>query len=142
MGEEFYAIIKLVSGEEIVSLVSVDDTGDEPVLIMQNPLVMMFHNNGPHSFIKVKPWMEIPNDDIFIIKLDKIITMTETNDDKIIEIYNRYLIDEKEEPNENFNIRNDGRVKPKSILGYVTSVKDARKKLEELFKLKIEPKES
>ena len=92
MGEEFYAIIKLVSGEEIVSLVSVDDTGDEPVLIMQNPLVMMFHNNGPHSFIKVKPWMEIPNDDIFIIKLDKIITMTETNDDKIIEIYNNSRI--------------------------------------------------
>ena len=92
MGEEFYAIIKLVSGEEVVSLVSVDDTGDEPVLIMQNPLIMKFHNNGPHSFIKVRPWMEIPNDDIFIIKLDKIITMTETNDDKIIEIYNRYII--------------------------------------------------
>ena len=141
MGEEFYAIIKLVSGEEIVSLVSVDDTGDEPVLIMQNPIIMKIQNNGPHSFIKVKPWMEMSDDDIFIIKLDKIITMTETDDDKIIDIYHRYIIDEKEMPNENI-IRNDSRVRPDSIVGYVTSIKDARKKLEELLKLKIEPKES
>ena len=141
MGEEFYAIIKLVSGEEVVSLVSVDDTGDETVLIMQNPLIMHMHNNGPHSFIKVKPWMEIPDDDIFIIKLDKIITMTETNDDKIIEIYNRYIVDEKEMEPESI-IRTDNRVMPDSIVGYVTSVPDARKKLEALFKLKIEPKES
>ena len=141
MGEEFYAIIKLVSGEEIVSLVSVDDTGDEPVLIMQNPIIMKIQNNGPHSFIKVKQWMEMPTDDIFIIKLDKIITMTETDDPKTIEIYNRYIIDEKEMEDENY-IRTDGRVRPESIIGYVTSIKNARKKLEDDFKLKIEPKES
>ena len=37
MEEEFYAIIKLVSGEEIMALVSVDDNDNDPILICQNP---------------------------------------------------------------------------------------------------------
>ena len=37
-------------------------------------------------FIKVKPWMEIINDDFFIIKPDKIMTMTEVKDERLIDI--------------------------------------------------------
>jgi len=40
MGEEFYSIIKLMTGEEIFALVSVDDSGNSPLIILQNPLVM------------------------------------------------------------------------------------------------------
>ena len=36
MGEEFYAIIKLVSGEEIMSLISVDEEYEDPIVILQN----------------------------------------------------------------------------------------------------------
>ena len=57
MEDEFYAIIKLVSGEEIMALVSVDNEDDDPILIVQKPVIMHVHNHGPHSFIKVKPWM-------------------------------------------------------------------------------------
>jgi hypothetical protein len=32
MGEEFYALLKLVSGEEIFSLVSIDETDGESIL--------------------------------------------------------------------------------------------------------------
>ena len=35
MGEEFYAAIKLVTGEEIFSLVSVDENGGDPIIILQ-----------------------------------------------------------------------------------------------------------
>ena len=31
MGEEFYCILKLVSGEEIISLITIDETGDEAI---------------------------------------------------------------------------------------------------------------
>ena len=37
---------------------------------------------------------EISSDDFFIIKPDKIITMTETKDERLIEIYNNYIEDE------------------------------------------------
>ena len=40
MEEEFHAIIKLVSGEEIFSLVMVENPDDEdPLLVLQNPLI-------------------------------------------------------------------------------------------------------
>jgi len=141
MGDEFYAIIKLVSGEEIVSLVSVDDNNDDPLLILQRPIIMNMHFQGVNSYIKVKPWMEVSQEDIFIIKLDKIITITETIDKKIIDIYNDF-IDEDYDIEPEKIIKTNGEVKLDSKMGYVTSIKDARKNLEELFKLKIEPKES
>ena len=40
MSEEFYAIIKLVSGEEIMSLVSVDEDYEDPIIILQKPIIM------------------------------------------------------------------------------------------------------
>ena len=40
MGEEFYAIIKLVSGEEIMSLVMADETEEDTIFVLQNPFIM------------------------------------------------------------------------------------------------------
>ena len=37
---DFHATIKLITGEEIFALVSVDNSEDEPVVIMQNPVIM------------------------------------------------------------------------------------------------------
>ena len=70
------------------------------------------------------------DDDFFIVKLDKIITMTETKDEKIIHIYNDYIND-----GDSIDVYNpSGKVKPSSKMGYISSVEDARKKLENLFK--------
>ena len=58
MEDEFYAIIKLVSGEEIFSLVLVDNFQDEnTVIALQNPVVMWSNTTPNVTFIKVKPWM-------------------------------------------------------------------------------------
>ncbi len=90
MGEEFYCCIKLISGEEILSLISIDDNDGDPLIILQNPVTIKIINNNMGTLVKVKPWMEIPNDDIFIIKSDKIITMTEVKDKQTISIYKNY----------------------------------------------------
>ena len=130
MGEEFYAIIKLVSGEEIFSLVMVDENDGDPVIVLQNPITMKaFHNqNGMH--LKIKPWIEMSDDDFFMIKLDKIITMTESTDKRLINIYNDYI-----EEDDSIDVYNpSGKVKPSSKMGYISSVEDARKKLERIFK--------
>ena len=130
MGEEFYAIIKLISGEEILSLVSVDENDGDPLIVLQNPVIMKMIHSPAGSYIKVKPWMELSDDDFFMIKLDKVITMTETKDKKIINIYNDYITD-----NDSIDVYNpSGQVKPSSKMGYISSVEDARKKLEKLFK--------
>jgi len=130
MGEEFYAIIKLISGEEIISLVLVDENDGDPVLVLQSPVTMKTYTNQHGSYLKVKPWMELSDDDFFIIKLDRIITMTETTDKRIIDIYNNYI-----QEDDSIDLYNpSGQVKPSSKMGYVSSVEDARKSLERIFK--------
>ena len=130
MGDEFYAIIKLVSGEEILSLVFVDENDGDPVLVLQNPVTMKTYNNQHGTYLKVKPWMELSDDDFFIVKLDRIITITETKDKRILDIYNNYIEDD-----DSIDVYNpSGQVKPSSKMGYISSVEDARKSLERIFK--------
>tara|TARA_B100000214_G_scaffold306823_1_gene237932 strand:+ start:213 stop:617 length:405 start_codon:yes stop_codon:yes gene_type:complete len=133
MGEEFYAILKLVSGEEIFSLIVVDnENDDDTVIVLQNPVIMWSVVSPAGTFVKVKPWMELPNEDIFIIRLDKVITMTESNDKKLINLYNHYINDEEPIYKEN------GLMKPNYEMGYISSVEEARKNLEKVFKLNKE----
>ena len=140
MGEEFYSLIKLISGEEIFALVSVDQNNGDTVIIAQNPLVMNIVNSSKGGLIKVRKWIEISDDDMFVIKYDKILTMSECKDDKIIAIYNNYISNESNDDIEIYNP--GGQVKPDSKMGYISSVEDARKKFEQLFKINQEPKES
>ena len=144
MREEFYAIIKLVSGEEVMSLVVIDEHNDESVLLLQDPIVMNMSSNQNMSYVKVKPWLELTDESMFLLTLDKIITMTECKDQKLIEIYKNFNLNSNSEiENDKFyKNKKNGLVKPDSKMGYVSSVKDARKKLEELFKINQEPKES
>ena len=132
MGDEFYSIIKLVSGEEIFSLVSIDEDNEDPIVVLQNPIVMKMFHNAQGSHVKVKNWIELSDEDFFMINSDKIITMTESKDQKLIEIYNNFISeDEKIEihtPN--------GHVQPSTKMGYISSVENARMILENLFNLK------
>ena len=133
MGEEFYCILKLVSSEEILSLISIDDNDGDPIIILQNPVVMKaVTSSNDLSYVKIKPWMEISDDDMFFIKLDKVITMTETKDKKLIDLYEYYINNNSIE-----FYKPHGQVSLDSEMGYIDSVKDARKKLEDLFKNKF-----
>ena len=137
MGEEFYAIIKLTSGEEIISLVMIDENDGDPVVVLQNPVTMKAYHNQHGMHIKVKSWIEMSSDDFFMIKLDKIITMTETKDQKLIDIYTDYISDDSTDvyhPSGQVNITSD--------MGYISTVGEARNKLENIFKLDVETKDS
>ena len=131
MEEEFYSIIKLVSGEEIFALVSVDENDENPILVLQNPVVISTVNTPGGSMIKVKPWLNLTEESMFMIRLDKVITMIEAKDQKLIDVYNNY----NEDTNEEESL--DGSVMPTPKMGYLSSVKDARKDLEDLFKKDI-----
>lgn len=130
MGEEFYCILKLVSGEEVLSLIMVDENDDDPIIILQSPVVIKSVNEKNSIYIKIKPWMELSNEDIFFIKLDKVITMTETNNKKLINLYQQYLCDD--DSMEVYKPAGEVRISEQN--GYISSVEDARKKLEELYK--------
>ena len=140
MGDEFYASIKLISGEEIVASVCIDETDDEPIIIAHSPVTMKMLNVG--AFVKIKSWMEMSDDDMFIIRPDKIITMTEIKDMKIITIYEKYMSDDNAGAIDVNRLQNQGKVRVSNKMGYISSVEESRKKLEELFKNTQDKKES
>jgi hypothetical protein len=130
MGDDFYCVLKLVSGEELLSIVSVDENDGDPIVVLQNPVIMELVDRKDVSYVKVRPWMELPSDDFFMVKLDKIITMTETTDRKLIDVYTKYLNND-----DSVDVyKSSGEVKVSNDMGYISSVEDARKKLEELYK--------
>ena len=109
-----------------------NENDDDTVIVLQSPVIMGVNTNPHGTFIKVKPWLELPEEDIFMIRLDKIITMTESKDEKLINLYNHYINGE----NTPYDV--SGVMKPNSEMGYISSVSDARKKLEKVFKLNQE----
>ena len=77
---EFLAALKLVSGEEILSIVTSvrDDNGD--YLIVDNPIeVEEVVMQGNKAGAKVSPWMKFSKEEQFIIPKDKIITIVEVD---------------------------------------------------------------
>ena len=134
MGEEFYSILKLVSGEEVFALVCVDETEDEPILILHNPIIMKpLSPLGTINYVKVTPWMEMSDEDMFVLRMDKVITMTECKDKKLISIYKQY-VEESEEGSLGVFKPTDNKVKLNSHLGLLSSVEKKRESLEKLFK--------
>ena len=136
MGDEFYGVIKLITGEEIFALISIDNNDGDPIIMLQSPVIIKMLSSGVGQYVKIKPWLELPEDDIFLIKYDKIITMTETKDKQMISFYERYLNDE------DVDIEIAGKVTINESMGYVSTVDDARKKLEEIFKIPNNNKET
>ena len=139
MGDEFYSILKLVSGEEIFALVCVDESEDELILILHNPIKMkpLHPQSNQLSYIKVTPWMDMTDEDMYVLKMDKVITMIECRDQKLIKIYKQYIEEKDEDDMKVINTRSEkGKIKwpgdPK--LGYISSVEKKRELLEKLFK--------
>jgi hypothetical protein len=127
MGDEFYAVLKLVTGEEIFALVSVDENDGDPIIMLSNPVVMKMLYNGVGQYVKVRPWLELPTEDLFLMKYDKIITMSEISDKQMIKFYNRYLNED------DVDIELDGKVSLNPKMGLLTTVEDARQSLENIF---------
>tara|TARA_B100001248_G_scaffold225543_1_gene183149 strand:+ start:205 stop:615 length:411 start_codon:yes stop_codon:yes gene_type:complete len=133
IGSDFHATIKLITGEEIFALVSVDNTEEDPVIIMQSPVIMKVLSTGRGSMMKIRPWLEVPGDDIYIIKYDRIITMSEVKDKMIISMYTTYCDEGDFDFGEFINEESSNHEVTKKM-GYISNVEDARKKLEDLFK--------
>ena len=138
MGDEFYSILKLVSGEEIFALVCVDESNDEPILILHNPIKMKTLTQMNHlNYVKVTPWIEHTEEDMFVLKMDKVITMIECHDQRLIKIFKQYIDEKDADDLTVIKTRSEkGKITwpgdPK--LGYISSVQKKRESLEELFK--------
>ena len=127
MEEDFYAIIKLISGEEIFSKVCPCDEDDRIMLILDDPITMesVTIRQLGISTIKVSPWIKFADDSMFIIDMEKIITMTEINDEDLIKMHQKFVRERNKKSNKS---------ELTSKMGYLSSIADARISLEKLYK--------
>ncbi len=137
MEEEFFSTIKLTSGEEIIAKVCY--LPDENSLLVENPMLvekLSQKKNGKSldGFV-LKDWIHSTYDSLFVIKMEQVITMTEL--DKRIEIF--YLNNLNDGPLEESSLESDDpiKVRPNKFskqMGYLGSVKETKKFLEEIYK--------
>ena len=125
--EEFHAVIKLVSGEEIFAKVCPCEEEDKTILILDCPVTfenIIIRQIGV-SAVRINPWLKISGDPTVVMNMDKVITMTEVHDKHLIKVYNRYL-NEKDQISNRTDINEN--------MGFLSSVSDARVFLEKLYK--------
>ena len=126
--KDCYFVFKLVSGEEVVSLTTMDDSGIEPCFFLADPLKVELSHKGNHTMIRLVPWITVSEDEIFKIGFDKIITMTElTHDHEMVQAYEHY--------NEQRKSNNTTRVNISPKMGYMGNVDETKISLEKIFNL-------
>ena len=125
--DDFYATIKLKSGEEVFAKVAASEEEDRTMLIIHSPVtVMEIKNKGGLVGYKVEPWLKTTRDDMFIINMYSVITLSESSDMEMIMMYQHYLRDSQRE------YHNQHRLNRR--MGYISNVNDAKENLEKIFK--------
>ena len=125
--EEFVATVKLVSGEEILTKVIIDYSSKEEQIIIDNPVIcqeVRSHGANVPLGYKFEPWIKMTEEDVFILNLDKIITMSEIKDDMVIKTYNTIIEGGFKRQHPDLDRE----------MGYVNSVDKARQMIEKLYK--------
>ena len=126
--DDFYATLKLKSGEEIFAKVAASDEGDRTMLIINNPITVseIRGKNGIVGY-KVEPWLKTTKEDMFIMNLDNVMTLSESTDMEMICMHQNFIRDSHEDSQ-------DQHTKLNRRMGYIATVNAARAKLEEIYK--------
>ena len=129
MEEDFYASVKLVSGEEIFGEVMPSEENGRTVLIISDPVeIETVSMNGSHEGLRMMPWLRsMPNENIVIIPMDRVITVVEAQpDSEVVRYYEKFIFTNLQQgPAE--------KIKVTKKMGYVISVEKAREHLENIF---------
>ena len=125
--DDFYATLKLKTGEEIFAKIAATEEEDRTMLLVSNPIII-HELKGKMGVVgyKIEPWLKTTTDDIFIINLADVLTMSESSDVEMIMMYQDYIrASDKNTTNHSPIDRKMGR------LGNVNDVKEI---LEKIFK--------
>ena len=129
MEEDFYASVKLVSGEEIFGEVMPSEENGRTVLIISDPVeIETVSMDGRHEGLRMMPWLRsMPSEGIIIIPMDKVITVVEAREEsEVVAYYQRFIMT-------NLAGGSSEKIKVTKKMGYVISVEKARESLEKLF---------
>ena len=124
---DFYATLKLKTGEEIFAKVAASEEEDKTLLIISNPIIVneIKGRSGTVGY-KLEPWLKTTTEDMFIINLEDILTLSESSDIEMIMMYQSYIRSNDK------NRKSESKLNRR--MGYISNVNDAKEILEKLYK--------
>ena len=135
MEDDFYATIKFKNGEEIFAKVAASEEEDRTMLILSNPVMATeVKAKGGLVGYKVEPWLKTTKEDMFIINMTDVLTISESNDVHMISMFQQFVQDSDK--------LKKGEPKLSRKMGYISSVNDAKDILEKLYKSNNNKKKS
>ena len=123
--DDFYCTVKFKSGEEIFAKVAASEEEDRTMLLVSHPIIVN-EIKGKMGVVgyKIEPWLKTTTDDMFVVNLSDVLTMSESTDIEMIMMYQDYLrSSDKNSTNQSTIDRKMGR------LGNVNDVKEILEKL-------------
>ena len=127
MEEDFYATVKFKSGEEVFAKVAASEEEGRTMLIVSSPIIVkeLKGRSGVVGY-KVEPWLKTTTDDMFIVNLSDVLTLSESSDVEMIMMYQDYI------RSSNKNGNNHSQIDRK--MGRLGNVNDVKEILEKIFK--------
>ena len=124
--DDFYATLKLKTGEEIFCKVAASEEEDRTMLIVTNPIIVS-EIKGRTGIVgyKLEPWLKTTTEDMFILNVEDVLTMSESSDIEMIMMYQNYIRQSTTDGNQ---------FKLSRKMGYLANVNDAKEILEKLYK--------
>ena len=125
--DDFYATLKLKTGEEIFAKIAATEEEDRTMILVSNPVVVNeIKNRSGVVGYKVEPWLKTTTEDMFILNIADILTMSESSDIEMIMMYQDYVRSSNEDVDNNKQINRR--------MGRIGNVNDAKEILEKLYK--------
>ena len=123
--EDFYATIKFKSGEEIFALVGYSEEEDRTFLLLESPITIeKIRNRGGVQGFRVEPWLKTSKEDLFVVNIDDVLTLTESHDLETIAMHETFS-----QQYDKFNIEK----KLNRKMGYISTIKEAKMSLEKRY---------
>ena len=124
--DDFYATIKFKSGEEIFAKIACSEEEDRTFLLLTNPIVInKIKSRAGISGYKVEPWIKTSKEDLFIVNMDDVLTLSESDDMETISMHQTFALQQ--------HSYYEKKTKLDRKMGYISTIKEAKSSLEKLF---------
>ena len=129
--DDFYATLKLKSGEEIFCKIAPTEEENEIMLLVSHPIIV-HEVKGRMGVVgyKIEPWLKTTTEDMFLININDVLTMTESNDIEMITMHQQYV------KHNDKNGDGSSKYKLNRKMGYLSNINDAKTILEKIYKTK------
>ena len=126
--DDFYCTVKLKSGEEIFARVAASEEEDRTMLLVSHPIIVN-EIKGRMGVVgyKIEPWLKTTTDDMFVVNLEDVLTMSESTDIEMIMMYQDYIRSSNKPDDANHSTID-------RKMGRLGNVNDVKEILEKIFK--------